>query len=239
MDSILNEWIEVKKKSESTVEFNGGGTTMRRILFCNIAWMDKYRGINDNDIPVNGGSYVEDNNNAHEAYNFEPIHFTDVDEEIQYCLGFFETKSTNGSNRNQLHIEKIDKGINKDIEAIDHVLVIWCAKSPKNDFTSVVGWYKNATVYRYYHSVGFESGYVQDYNILAKAEECVLLPTNIRSRKTMWWVPRSAKKSGPSYGFGQANVWFANEKYNMYEENYLNKIIQLIDNYDGENYMLS
>ncbi|CAM2076742.1 MAG: Nucleotide modification associated domain-containing protein [uncultured Clostridium sp.] len=211
---------------------------MRKILFCNIAWMDKYRGINDNDTPVNGGSYVEDTNNAHEAYNFEPMYFTDTEEHTQYCLGFFETKSTNGNNRNQLHIEKIDNNSDKNIESIDNVLVIWCAKSPTNDFTSIVGWYKNATVYREYQSVEFESGYVQDYNILAKAEECVLLPSNIRSRKTMWWVPRVAKKNGPSYGFGQANVWFANEKDNRNKDEYIDKIINLIDNYDGENYML-
>lgn len=212
---------------------------MRRILFCNIAWMDKYQGINDDDQPINGGSYVEDTNDAHEAYNFDPMYFTNDNENIEYCLGFFETKTTNGKNRNQLHIEKIDNGINKDIESIDNVLVIWCAKGPSNDFTSVVGWYKNATVYRYYQEVEFDNGFIQYYNILAKAEDCVLLPRGIRSRKTMWWVPRVAKKNGPSYGFGQANVWFVNEKDNKFKDDYIKKIIGLIDNYDGENYMLS
>ncbi|MDU4787612.1 MAG: hypothetical protein E6X82_03830 [Clostridium sp.] len=210
---------------------------MRRILFCNIAWMDKYQGINDDDKPVNGGSYVADTKDAHEACNFSPIYFTDDGEESEYCLGFFETKSTNGNNKNQLHIEKIDNGINKNIEAIDNVLVIWCAKSPSNDFTSVVEWYKNATVYRYYQEVEIDSEFIQFYNVLAKVEDCVLLPRNVRSRRTMWWVPRISRKNGPSYGFGQANVWFANEKDNKSKEDYLNKIIGLIDNYDGENYM--
>lgn len=54
----------------------------------------------------------------------------------------------------------------------------------------------------------------------------------------MWWVPRVAKKNGPSYGFGQANVWFANEKGNEAKDNYINKIVSQIYNYDGENYML-
>lgn len=31
-----------------------------KILFCNIAWMKKYRGVTDHDIPVNGGSYVDE-----------------------------------------------------------------------------------------------------------------------------------------------------------------------------------
>ena len=72
---------------------------------------------------------------------------------------------------------------------------------------------------------------------LAKVEDCVLLPSNVRSRRMKWWVPRISRKNGPSYGFGQANVWFANEKDNKSKEDYLNKIIGLIDNYDGENYM--
>ena len=83
---------------------------MRRILFCNIAWMEKYKGVTDDDIPVNGGSYVDTTKDAHEAYNFDSVRF-DEEEEVNYCLGFFETKSTNGSCKNQLHIEKIDNNL--------------------------------------------------------------------------------------------------------------------------------
>ena len=201
---------------------------MRRILFCNIAWMEKYKGTYK-DKPYNGGSYVNITNDAHEAYNFDPITFNDEDE-VEYCLGFFETKSTNGSFKNQLH-----NNLNKNIEAINDVLVIWCAKADTNNFTSVVGWYKNATVYRDYKSVEFDTGYIQYYNVIAKADDCVLLPSKVRSRRTMWWVPRVAKKNGPSYGFGQANVWFANEKNNETKDNYLKKLIEQIDNYDGDN----
>ncbi|MDU6339838.1 MAG: hypothetical protein E6583_00740 [Clostridium sp.] len=209
-----------------------------RILFCNIAWMKEYRGVTDNDTPVNGGSYVDDTNNAHEAYNFDKITFDDDNKKVPYCLGFFETKCTNGESRNQLHIEKIDDNVDENIEAIDDVLVVWCAKGETNDFTSVVGWYKNATVYRYYQELEFSNGFIQDYNVLAKAKDCILLPLNVRSRRTMWWVPRVAKKNGPSYGFGQANVWFANEKNNKAKNDYINKLVNQIKNYNGENYML-
>lgn len=209
---------------------------MRRILFCNIAWMEKYKGVTDDDIPVNGGSYVDTTKDAHEAYNFDSVRF-DEEEEVNYCLGFFETKSTNGSCKNQLHIEKIDNNLNKNIEAINDVLVIWCAKADTNNFTSVVGWYKNSTVYKDYKSAEFETGYIQYYNVIAKENDCILLPPKVRSRRTMWWVPRVSKKNGPSYGFGQANVWFANEKNNEAKDRYLKKLIEQIDNYDGDNYM--
>ena len=73
------------------------------------------------------------------------------DEDTEYCLGFFETKSTNGQHRNQLHIEKIQGcKLCKDEDSVDDVLVIWCTKDDYVDFTSVVRWYKHAIVYKCY-----------------------------------------------------------------------------------------
>lgn len=77
-----------------------------RILFCNIAWMKEYRGNEDgNDIPVNGGSFVDETGDAHEKYNFTPVNIEG--KEGLYCLGFFETKSHNGKDVNQMRIENI------------------------------------------------------------------------------------------------------------------------------------
>ena len=39
-----------------------------RILFLNIAWMERYKGITDDDKPIGGGSWVSENNDAHEKY---------------------------------------------------------------------------------------------------------------------------------------------------------------------------
>lgn len=45
---------------------------MKPIIFCNIAYMKYYKGIIDGvDEPVNGGAYVQETNDAHEAYNFD------------------------------------------------------------------------------------------------------------------------------------------------------------------------
>ena len=77
-----------------------------RILFCNIAWMKEYRGNEDGrDIPVNGGSFVNETGDAHEKYNFTPVNIEG--KEGLYCLGFFETKSHNGKDVNQMRIENI------------------------------------------------------------------------------------------------------------------------------------
>ena len=114
---------------------------MMRILFCNIAWMKEYRGNEDGkDTPLNGGSYVDETGDAHEKYNFTPVNMEG--REGLYCLGFFETKSHNGKDVNQMRIENIAGcELLKKEESVDDVLVVYCAKHPAHKFTTVVGWY--------------------------------------------------------------------------------------------------
>jgi len=64
------------------------------------------------------------------------------------------------------------------------------------------------------------------------------LPSELRVRRALWYVPRKSSKSGPSYGFGQANVWFVNQKdNNPYLKEYINKLVKQIEEYDGENWL--
>ncbi len=217
-----------------------------KILFCNIAWMDYYKGIVIGvDEPKNGGSYVTENGDAHEAFNFESVVLgKDAGyPQGEYCLGFVETKSTNKNTRNQLNIEKIaDCELCKKENEVEDVLVVFCAKYPDSmvQETYVVGWYKHATVYRYYETLGFSDEnvvvYSRDYNAIALKENCVLLPRSIRRKSNIWKVPR--KNSGVSYGFGQANVWFASgREENEHLDRFLLKIVQQIEEYDGENWI--
>lgn len=190
-----------------------------RVLFCNIAWMKYYNGITDEDKPENGGSWVKENGNATECLNFAPCN------DGTYC-GYVSTKSNRG-NSNQLHIEKLE-GITKDDDIAENVLVIWVAKRNINEKNTIVGWYKNATVGRYYEFIDND----WPVNIVAKVEDCVLLPLDKRHKV----VPRAGKE-GYSYGMGQANVWFAqndDEKCKKYIQN----IINFINSYDGDNLAL-
>lgn len=112
-----------------------------------------------------------------------------------------------------MHIENIiNSNINKDDEFIENVLVIWCAKSPYNDFTSVVGWYKNATVYRHYYDNHYCIKQNRRYNILASEKDCTLLPIKLRNKKREWGIPRRGKIISQSYGFGRSNIWFAKQE---------------------------
>ena len=172
--------------------------------------MKEYRGNEDGkDTPLNGGSYVDETGDAHEKYNFTPVNMEG--KEGLYCLGFFETKSHNGKDVNQMRIENIAGcELLKKEESVDDVLVVYCAKHPAHKFTTVVGWYKHATVFRHYQEAVFAPEDIQYYNAIANSSDCVLLPAGIRSRKVQWEVPR--KSNGWAYGFGRANVWYASEE---------------------------
>ncbi len=201
-----------------------------KVLFCNIAWMQYYKGIYLGiDEPLNGGEFVKKTGDAHEKYNF----YKDPTEDGEKCLGYFATKSSNGVSGNQLHIEKF-KDVEKSENQVDDVLVIWCATHINENRTVIVGWYKNATVYRNYQEKVFTnadgSEYSQFYNVVANAEDCVLLPALARSRYTLWNVPR--RRKGCSYGFSSANYWFATEEA---AKLYVSEKVKLINNYAGEN----
>ncbi|MBQ5990054.1 MAG: hypothetical protein IJL67_11235 [Oscillospiraceae bacterium] len=218
------------------------------ILFCNIAWMKFYNGNpNGTDQPHGGGEYVERTGDAHEKFNFTPtkVKFNEIDPAEEYCVGFVETKSTNGAESNQLNIEKIT-GNKKDkaVNVVDDVLVIYCALYPfsSTNETYIVGWYNNAEVYRKYQKLEFtddngEIVYEQYYNAISKIENCVLLPESAR-RNQMWRVPR--KRKGMSFGFGQANVWFAQgADENPKLQEFLDRIVKQIEEYDGENMVVN
>lgn len=195
-----------------------------KILFSKVSYMKYYHGTNDRDIPINGGSYVKEHGKGHEEYNFEPINIDGYDKPV--CLGFFETKSNKKDKRNQLHIENIiGCELMKNEDSVDDVLVVWCATA-RDNMPVVVGWYKHATVYRHYQECEFDNGYIQYYNVIANAENCVLLPYQIRGK--LQWHAAISKTDG--FGFGQSLQWYAREPKS---EDYVKKLIDSIENYDG------
>lgn len=216
-----------------------------KLLFCNILWLDYYKGVFEKiDIPQ-GGKNSAKTKDALEKYNFEKVHLDFPDgsaESGEYCLGYVEIKQTKSS-KNQLHIEKIDgcEEYTKENQ-VEDVLVVYCAKHPAYGFTTVVGWYNHATVFRNYQEINFTSGdsgediYVQKYNAIAKAEDCLLLPHKERSKKSRWSVPR--KQHGAAYGFDQSNVWIPQKKdNNQYQNEFIDRIVKQIQEYDEENWL--
>ncbi len=198
-----------------------------KILFCKISAMKYYKGASYKDVPYNGGSYVNKNGFGHEQYNFAPVEFDSGD---YYCLGYVETKSTSKTKRNELHIEKISGcAFMKEDKYIEDVLVVWCATTDLNE-TSIIGWYKNATVYRVYQSYEFNACPIQNFNVRAKKDDCVLLPQGER-HKHIWDAPTAKKRT---YGFGQSMIWYATEDN---AQMYIQKLTEQIKQYNGDNWI--
>ena len=196
--------------------------------------MKYYRGVMPGvDEPTNLCTRTKDMAQVQEQYNFSSCFLEDK----ETCLGYFPAKNAGGSKAGQIHIEKI-AGVSSSDDRAENVLVVWCAKKEGNDNrTVVVGWYKDATVYRYYQEAIFGEGddeFHQLYNVVAEAENCVLLPVGERSRYTRWNVPRKKGANGPAFGFGPSTAWYADEEK---AQDFVKELVKRINEYDGDNLM--
>lgn len=204
---------------------------MKPIIFVRVADMTYYQGITDSDQPYNGGSHVMETGRAHECYNFAPV--VQDGEDFEKCLGYFQA---NGNNVCQLHIEKTVgcEGMKKT-DQIDGVTVVFVSKAKNAMSLRVAGFYKNATVYRYPHTMEFENGYLQSYWFEARKEDCVVLPRNIRLSDHKWYVPASTEKS-ERFGLGRSGLWYAGKKGSSEEEKqYAERMWNATDSYIGDN----
>lgn len=165
-----------------------------KMLFCNITYMNNYIGITEDDSPNGGGSYVTENKDACEQWNFL--------NENGYCYGFVM------NNGDRFSIERIDPRVSNS-DVLEDVTVVWCANK-ENVGTVIVGWYEHATVYREYQfsMVTPLHGVERSYFTKAKAEDCYLLPNYART----FTIGRAAQ-DGKGRGFGQQNYWYAESAY--------------------------
>ena len=159
-------------------------------LFCNVGWMKCYRGQNDNDKLVGGGSYVDRVNHGFEVCNFAPYE--------NQIYGYVKPS------HKVIDINNLGAANNDDF--ITNVNVIWTARHPDGG-TFIVGWYKNATVYREYQKFDMvplfhKANHITGYRIVAEESNCKLLPIEQRT----FQIP-----TGVEGGMGQSNVWYANQ----------------------------
>ena len=194
-----------------------------KIIVLNIGWMKHYIGL-DNDEITDGGSFIREFGYGGEIFNFLPFE--------GYMYGCFQPpgrESVPYINR-IIRIERL--GATASSAAVDGVLVGWAARKPYEGGTYIVGWYKNATVFRQWQKPPVGSGreYKGDqlgYYVKAKVDDFILLPPERR----LLQVPRaSAPENHGKGGIGQANLWFAdNGKYNDFK--FRQDFVQFIENY--------
>lgn len=155
------------------------------LLFCNIAWMSNYKGQYDHDgniidKPERGGEYVQENGEAHESCNFLP-------DSSGLVYGHVETWRGNNETGRDTEIKIENLGASKRDLYIDGIDVIWISTHEKGG-KRVVGWYKNARVYRARQSHGaefateqHERDNIHTYRIVARYEDVFLINEGERS----------------------------------------------------------
>ena len=134
---------------------------MKKVVFCEIAWMKYYSGIYDDDKPVNGGRYIDENGEGGEIFNFSPYNHK--------CYGYVMHTG------NELHIERYDK-ILKSFDEVKDITVVWVASDGKS--SKIVGWYEHAVMYRfgqYYYDIQFMGNRYNYYNFVADEKNCYLI----------------------------------------------------------------
>ncbi|MGL4737959.1 MAG: tetratricopeptide repeat protein [Cellulosilyticaceae bacterium] len=125
-----------------------------KIVFVTTDWMKYYVGEGDEEraVPACG-------------YNFQNVN------------GFYYGY---GQGLDEIAIEQIE-GVTSEDQQVDDVTVVWLAPN-KDDQTYIVGWYKNATIYRHSKSeLTLDSERMErTYSIVAPAEKAILLPMEER-----------------------------------------------------------
>jgi hypothetical protein len=158
------------------------------IIFCNVGWMERYEGLRTGDQISGGGSFVKREGRGHEICNFAPVR--------GLVYGYVQPTG------NQISIERL--GAEKDDEHASGVTVVWTATRPTGG-TTVVGWYRNAKVFRSYQkhkslSKVHTSNLVDGYWIESELPDVHLLSIDERTME----IPRRVKG-----GMGQSNIWYA------------------------------
>ena len=175
-----------------------------KIIFCNTGWMDFYRGL-INDTIVGGGKYVDRMGWGGEMLNYKSF--------ANNLYGYVQPKiDKKYNNPSTIKLEKL--GASDTDEDFSGVTVVWTATDPDNGGTYIVGWYKNATVYRHYQDPPKNSKrrYKNNslgYFISAKNKDGKLLPIDERIVQ----VQRQKKN-----WMGQSNVWYADNNPEFVKE---------------------
>lgn len=169
-----------------------------KIVFFNTGWMDFYKGLS-NDTITGGGKNVGIMGWGGEMLNFLPFK--------SRLYGYVQPKiDKKYDNPTTIKLEKL--GATEADESIDNVTVVWTATDPDNGGTYIIGWYKKATIFRYYQSPPNKSkrnykGNSLGYFVTAKASDAKLLSIDERNVRVL-----RQKKNW----MGQSNVWYAEHK---------------------------
>ena len=143
---------------------------MMPVIFARVGWMKWYRGPQtDDEKPIGGGSYNKQEL-GHEAFNFLSLNGA--------LLGYFQPQLRKGY-PSRIALDRIKAGFTGD--ALHGVLAVFVATDPKEGGQRIVGWYRDATVYRDDQQSSAKERREFSYFLKGQADKAVLIPEARRS----------------------------------------------------------
>lgn len=178
-----------------------------KYLFCHVGWMEHYQGLQAGDEIRGGGAWVREHGRGFEVCNFCSHKGT--------VYGNVEPPGF------RIKIDRL--GAEPTDECVSGVTVIWTATRPTGG-TVVVGWYRNATVFREYQQFDnppplHRKNDIDGYWIKAPADQVTLLPVDERTCE----IPRASKGA-----MGKSNIWYADSPIS---EPIVARVFDFINNY--------
>lgn len=169
------------------------------IIFLRIAWMTDYRGRTRSDTPKGAGSFVDEYEDGGEVCNFYKIG-------TKY-YGFARVQG----NKN-IRLQRLGADVND--EYLDDLTIIFFAKNPDTGGQYIVGWYKNARLYKAVQHL--KRGLRKDH----PEYKSVASSVHLVDESDRWF-------DIPQDGPGQSNVWYVTE---YHDQSYLNSVLKYIQN---------
>ena len=186
------------------------------VLFVRVGWMQSYAGpVPGDERPIGGGSYNR-RKLGHEAYNFQVRRGR--------LYGYYQPHMAS----DQTALERVNPA-GDGADALHGVTVVFVARKPKGGGQVVVGWYRNATVYRRLkpRTPGRKRGF--GYRCAAAASDCMLVPVPNRTFSVV----------GGRGGFGQTNVCYPREANGESKAvSWMGEALRYIDSYTTSNALL-
>jgi hypothetical protein len=202
--------------SSSRLSRVGFDNLKQPLLFARIGWMKYYNGLLRGDEKPRGGGKYNKTGVGNEAFNFHDLRGR--------LLGYFQPQMR----ASKIKLERIVPGTKGNV--LNGVLVVFVATNPEQGGQCIVGWYRNATVYRNHRSSPPKERNGFNYFLVAEARQAVLLPTHLRTQIV----------TGGKGGFGQANICY------LFEQNgkskparWASEAVEFVESYDNENLLLN
>ncbi len=189
---------------------------MEPVLFARIGWMKYYNGPMIGDERPRGGGKYNKTGTGHEAFNFHEIEGR--------LFGYFQPQMQ----ASKIKLERIVPGTTE--EMLKRVLAIFIATDPEHGSQRVIGWYRNATVYRNPQPSPPKERNGFNYFLVAEVSKAVLLPTDRRTQI----VP------GGKGGFGQANICYLYDQSSKSKSaKWMSEALDFVQSYESENLLVN